>query len=288
MSEEQKIPEENYEQNEVNENIEQLQTKNMEAHHPHHITHKKKWTEYLLEFFMLFLAVFLGFLAENFRENIVEHRRAKEYAKSLLTDLKNDTADINKAAFFDSTTTVMIDSLVLFVSSDDVLKKSGQCYYYMRLAGWFYSIDWSKATINQLINSGNLRYFTNTELVTKISVYNTTANGISDIQEGIKGQRDRASSYTDHMLKPQYASAFLQLRMDDLYAGKRSGVIDSLRNIDLPFQNNDPDLLNSYTNAILGTKSNRSFLLNTLYPRAKKEAVEIIQLLNDEYHLPNE
>ena len=32
------------------------QTENMEVHkHPHHVTHKKKWPEYLLEFFMLFL-----------------------------------------------------------------------------------------------------------------------------------------------------------------------------------------------------------------------------------------
>ena len=44
----------------------------METHHPHHVTHKKKWAEYLLEFFMLFLAVFLGFVAENVRENITE------------------------------------------------------------------------------------------------------------------------------------------------------------------------------------------------------------------------
>jgi len=45
----------------------------MEVHkHPHHVTHKKKWTEYLLEFFMLFLAVFLGFVADNIRENSVE------------------------------------------------------------------------------------------------------------------------------------------------------------------------------------------------------------------------
>ena len=42
---------------------------NMEVHkHPHHVAHKKKWGEYLLEFFMLFLAVFLGFAAENVRE----------------------------------------------------------------------------------------------------------------------------------------------------------------------------------------------------------------------------
>ena len=31
------------------------ETKTMEVQkHPHHVTHKKKWTEYLLEFFMLF------------------------------------------------------------------------------------------------------------------------------------------------------------------------------------------------------------------------------------------
>ena len=42
------------------------ETENMEVHkHPHHVTHKKKWGEYLLEFVMLFLAVFLGFVAEN-------------------------------------------------------------------------------------------------------------------------------------------------------------------------------------------------------------------------------
>lgn len=49
----------------------QPQTQNMEVHkHPHHVTHKKKWGEYFLEFLMLFLAVFLGFLAENFREHV--------------------------------------------------------------------------------------------------------------------------------------------------------------------------------------------------------------------------
>src|SRR6187551_909146 len=44
----------------------------MEVHkHPHHVMHKKKWSEYVLEFFMLFLAVFLGFIAENIREHSV-------------------------------------------------------------------------------------------------------------------------------------------------------------------------------------------------------------------------
>ena len=40
--------------------IDQIQeTENMEVHkHPHHVTHKKKWGEYLLEFLMLFLLFF--------------------------------------------------------------------------------------------------------------------------------------------------------------------------------------------------------------------------------------
>ena len=66
----------------------------MEVHHPHHPTHKKKWTEYLLEFLMLFLAVFLGFIAENLREISVEKHRAKEYMHSLIEDLEADTSNI--------------------------------------------------------------------------------------------------------------------------------------------------------------------------------------------------
>src|SRR5215471_2654460 len=71
-------------------------TENMEVHkHPHHVMHRKKWGEYLLEFFMLFLAVFLGFLAENQREHYVEREREKQFINSLVRDVEMDTAQIN-------------------------------------------------------------------------------------------------------------------------------------------------------------------------------------------------
>src|SRR5258705_7506855 len=59
--------------------------------HQHSHTERKKWTHYFCEFFMLFLAVTLGFLVENWREHRVEHKRAGEYAKMLKLDLVNDT-----------------------------------------------------------------------------------------------------------------------------------------------------------------------------------------------------
>src|SRR4051812_11507484 len=72
----------------------------LEVHkHPHHVTHKKNWGEYLLEFFMLFLAVFLGFIAENIRESNIEHKREVDYAAELLKELSLDsTACSNKTA----------------------------------------------------------------------------------------------------------------------------------------------------------------------------------------------
>ena len=89
----------------------------MEVHHGHHLTHKKKWTEYLLEFLMLFLAVFLGFVAENQREHIVEGHRARDYAKSFLSDLKADTTDIRGAIESEKFRADCMDSLVLIARS---------------------------------------------------------------------------------------------------------------------------------------------------------------------------
>jgi hypothetical protein len=63
----------------------------MEVHHPHHPTHKKKWSEYIIEFVMLFAAVTLGFFAENVREHqIIEHKTDLNL-QSIILDLKKDS-----------------------------------------------------------------------------------------------------------------------------------------------------------------------------------------------------
>ncbi len=67
----------------------------MEVHHPHHPSHKKKWSEYILEFFMLFLAVTLGFFAENVRESINKNEREIETIITLKQNLVKDTIRLN-------------------------------------------------------------------------------------------------------------------------------------------------------------------------------------------------
>ena len=54
------------------------ETENMEVHHHPDLHHKpKKWKEYFLEFLMIFLAVTLGFFAENIREYFSEAKKGR-------------------------------------------------------------------------------------------------------------------------------------------------------------------------------------------------------------------
>ena len=61
--------------------------------HAHTHTPRKKWTHYLWEFLMLFLAVFCGFLAEYQLEHKIEKERGRQYIRSFYNDLKTDTAE---------------------------------------------------------------------------------------------------------------------------------------------------------------------------------------------------
>ena len=145
----------------------------MEIHkHPHHVTHKKKWGEYLLEFFMLFLAVFLGFIAENIRENKVEKKQGREYIKSFVEDLKQDTAQFKKLAreynYYDSVTNKIFscyDTLSHNATSTGCLKEI--IPYLTRFTDFIYT----DRTIQQLKNAGGLRLISDKDVSDSIIDY---------------------------------------------------------------------------------------------------------------------
>ena len=126
--------------------------------HAHSHTPRKKWTHYFWEFFMLFLAVFAGFLAENQREHIVEGHRAKALAISLYHDIKNDTTDLRRISNWETNKINHIDSLL-----DLLQKKSPDNDTSFSIhAAWLVFVNkffQNSGTYEQLKNSGSLRYF---------------------------------------------------------------------------------------------------------------------------------
>lgn len=69
---------------------------NMEVHHHPQLDHRPKpFKEYLLEGFMIFIAVMMGFIAENIRETISNNEHVRQLTSQLVRDLKADTAQLN-------------------------------------------------------------------------------------------------------------------------------------------------------------------------------------------------
>ena len=143
------------------------QKKPMEVHHPHHSTHKKSWKEHFTEFLMLFFAVTLGFFAENVREIYVESHRETEYMHTMVQDLKEDTARINKSIILSSEKALAMDSLIRNIYTKPYSDSSLRMMYYLfrKHMGSGTGVTFSQRTINQLIHSGNLR------LIKKISIF---------------------------------------------------------------------------------------------------------------------
>jgi hypothetical protein len=148
------------------------ESENMEVHkHPHHVTHKKKWGEYLLEFIMLFLAVFLGFVAENIREHEVEKSRTKELATTLIADLKKDSGQIRVLSEYRTMRLQYIDSFLQMINKP--LSQIDRLSFYRaarRIQDTKTFIP-ATGTIQELKSAGYLRYFINTNLASLLAEY---------------------------------------------------------------------------------------------------------------------
>jgi hypothetical protein len=153
----------------------------MEVHHHAH-TARKKWTHYFWEFLMLFLAVFCGFMAENKREHMIEHKREKEFMFSMLEDLKSDTSLISKIVGIDSNYIRMTDSLLSELLTDSIKTNSNKAYRLWENSSGFADFYQNDRTIQQLKNSGSLRLIRKKIVSNAIMEYEKAVLHLVDLQ----------------------------------------------------------------------------------------------------------
>jgi predicted RNA-binding protein with PIN domain len=245
--------------------------------HAHTHTPGKRWTHYLWEFLMLFLAVFCGFLAENQREHMVEHQRAKIYAANLYEELKKDTADIDNTIQNIKFTTGKLDSFCL-LSSEKLNRNitNGLLYYYASYTTSinFYTSD--NTTIEQLKSSGNLRIMANA-ISQKINVYGKELNELEN-EYGL-------TRLEFAKIEDLYFKLFDGYTTELLFRNGKDRVRDSVFKLNIPLIHEDPALMKEFTG---WQKFEVSVYLNQitnyLVP-LKQTATELIALLKKEYHL---
>jgi len=264
-----------------------LKSENMEthAHHLHKAPGNKFW-HFFFEFLMLFLAVFCGFLAENLRENYVENERAIELAKNLYNEIFADSINIqqkieirkkkeSECAYFiayvkDSSLTTLSDRFLPAFSWAFV--QTIQIYF-----------EPSDGILNQLRNSGELRYFKSPELqaaVGKLSV--AIAN--------VRNRHDREITMLEMYIRPftlkfydfSWYETFSQHGKFDLYTAlnqKENALVKGkIANLD-KFNRLEAENLASYYLLSL-----RATLIGP-YTRYADINHQLLQILRKEYHL---
>jgi hypothetical protein len=146
----------------------------MEPHTVHSHVKEKHFKHYLFEFFMLFLAVTLGFFVENQREHIVEHQREKQFVTSMVTDLQTDIVQLDSIIKLRHSKTEMIDSILLMLDSNDPDKYGSSLYYFARRLPRAIKFFINDGTLQQLKYAGNLRLIQNKRSVDGIMRYDQT------------------------------------------------------------------------------------------------------------------
>lgn len=169
----------------------------MEVHHHSHSS-RKKWTHYFWEFLMLFLAVFAGFLAENQREHYVEDQRAKTLAKNLYKELYADSLTIQQKIALRNTKESECAYFINYVKDSSLTTLSDRFYpafTWAFLQSATLVFEPNDGVLNQLRNSGELRYFKSSELqaaIGKLSV--SIAN--------LRSRNEKEYSYIEFYLRP--------------------------------------------------------------------------------------
>ncbi len=151
----------------------------MEVHHHPDFHHKpKKHKEYFLEFLMIFLAVTMGFIAENIREHFIEtkilHQNLEAYKEDLLQHkkifLKIDSGFTKLLPVYDSIVTI-------FYEKNE--NKELPVLSRLLLAGQRNQvIIINTPTYDQLISSGSMRYVDNRELKDSMANYQAKINSL--------------------------------------------------------------------------------------------------------------
>jgi len=236
--------------------------------HQHTHTPRKKWTHYIWEFLMLFLAVFCGFLAENQREHYVEHKRAKDYAEMMKDDLLKDTAQLGglMRGIENLLQAQKNKELLWQISTDKITWADIEALRNPRVD--VTPFFWNDATYSQMKSSGNLRLFRDKELIKKIALYESMIKGFEFWNKSIQ-----------EFLKSDY---YFRSEVNEETFLKNNPSIDKSKSLKTLGYNFDAW---SESNIIGKNIIGYQLGLREDYPHVNKIAEEIISLLNKNYHL---
>lgn len=160
----------------------------MEVHHHSH--HPKKWKEYITEFLMLFLAVSLGFMAENVREHQIEKQREIAYLQNVHEDLKLDLKSIDTVLVQNISRLMLLDTFYNAMQNNSATNEDA--YFFIRNLVLRATFESSHVGLDQIKSAGGLRMIKNKEIVTGIQEYERMLESTAKMEVVREGTLEQA------------------------------------------------------------------------------------------------
>jgi hypothetical protein len=252
--------------------------KQMEVHHHPRLEHKPKpWKEYLLEGMMIFVAVFMGFIAENVREHIANGEREKQYVASMMEDLKDDKIKLAVHIKTVQQGKILLDSMIHILNDPALVdKRRSELYYFARLGPRQLSMTMNMRTYEQLKNSGNFRLISRMATSNAIMAYYEKAPFMHLIEDLYVEEFTNYKKFAASVFEP---SIFIRQETE------KGDIVKSLDNP--PLQKNAGAFIKQLTiYAIYMNGSRKQIIAND--EDLLKSANELLSHLQKEYHLEDE
>jgi ribosomal protein L17 len=246
----------------------------MEVHHHPHIE-KKSFKEYILEGIMIFVAVTMGFFAENIREYLVEQKQEKEYMKSMSEDIVKDTAMLTVTHQRALKVYSYIDTILTILKNDQLNEKDILTLYRVNLNCLNnFAPSFTDRTTAELKNSGGIRVIRKKIMTDGIVDYWNQLETIKSINETIEEYKFKTRELSYSIFNARYYAA-----------NSNGGYVTDLHP---KLMTTDFHLLTEYANRL----SHIQALIKVVYtPRIQtmqKNAKKMIDLIEREYHLEKE
>jgi hypothetical protein len=236
-------------------------------------TVKKSIKDYILEGLMIFVAVSMGFIAENIREYLSERERENVYMQNMNSDLQFDTLMYANSREKLAQSLLMFDSLVNILGTNKKEINSNKAYYYARLiTAKFDKLIFREGTYDQMKSSGDLRLIQHRNVADSISDY---YNSIEIVSSQNNSTDSRAAMYYSLANKIFDAKTMLQIFKD------RKEPINTKLIID------DHQVINEFLMAAQYYYGSLHLLAKWGSERNEK-AKRLLTLINKEYHLKKE
>jgi hypothetical protein len=250
---------------------------NMEVHH-HPNVEKKNFTEYFLEFLMIFLAVTMGFFAESLREYFGDREKENNYVHSLAEDLKKDTAALHYSIRRLSRDINAGDSMINLFAKNKLQQQDDNTILRLSVAcALSVDIVFNDRTSSQLKSSGSMRLIKHKAVADSILQYWNNQIRLEQVHErfeAVRLEQRKIGFKTFNWYKDYYTQA-------------KTATDPSLDNLQIKAISNQ-GALTEFINASSVLYNSGITQYKPILQLQLDLATKMIEMIQEEYHFENE